>query len=578
VKNTIREGRCTNCSLVCPVAVSVDANGKVSPEYVKDPSSATQGRLCFRGHYVAELADHPARLTAAWERNGKVKEAELGRALGAAARALEKAVQAGSAAVLVDGNFPCESIAQAVSFVREGLGCDRVAVYVPPTDESILRGGSSCGMTGADTGALAKATTVLAVGDVFGTHPVMARPILDAVTRTREGQLLSIDSMVGRTMRYAAKKHVISPGGEAAALAAIARAAGGDLGPSLGDASMADLAGRAGMGAAVAQEIASALRDRGPSVVILSIPTGRSAVAAACAAAAAAVERACNTKTILLCTYGNTAGALAAADSSGALSLGAWLARLKEEPASVVMTIGTDFAGLAPDDVAQAVFGAADTVICAASVPGATTARADIVLPLAAPFEVAGTVVTPSGERIDAPELLPPPGGAMTVVAMLEQLAGRMQGVTWSPPSVDVSAQRLETGEIQGLGAGLRSLGSTEGALSMISRTRHFELPQGSVSRQLAWPKAVEPETCVVISPQDADALGVRPGDIVQLSTPAGVTTLPAKVDDAVPAGTLAATAGLPETRNLFSWNIRSDGLIDVGPAAASIDVVGSTQ
>ena len=61
--------RCLLCSLQCPLALSSDASGGIGVEYVTD-DPVTEGRLCFRGHYAADLACHPMRLTRAEMRNG----------------------------------------------------------------------------------------------------------------------------------------------------------------------------------------------------------------------------------------------------------------------------------------------------------------------------------------------------------------------------------------------------------------------------------------------------------------------------------------------------------------------------
>lgn len=579
MKNTLQQSRCLNCSLLCPIAISLGADGKAIPEYVTGDSAATGGRLCFRGHYVSELINHPRRFSSAWVRNGSVAETDLESALDATVAALREAARDHSVAVLVDGNFPCEEIVRAVTFVKDCLGCDAVAVYVPPTDEGLLKGYASVDGTGCDAAALEQVSTVLAVGDVFSTHPVLAKPILDAVKQTKQGKLLAIDSMVGRTMRHAAKRYLIRPDGEAAALGAIACAAAGSATPLVGnDVSLDDLASRAGLDAAAVQEIASDLQGASGAAVALSIGAGRTTQAPACAAGAAVLQGACRTKTLLLCTYGNAAGALAASAASGALPLGTWLRRLSEKPAKVVLAIGTDLVGMSPDSVSQAVFGKAQTVISAASMPGATSARADIVLPLAAPWETDGSVMTPAGERIEVRGLVAPPGGAMTLTQLLDELGQRIDGTARSGTAadnthIDPLATNLDKPVIA-----LDDDDSPQGTLSMISRTGHFDLHQGSTSRQLEWTRLMESEPYVLISPQDASALGVRSGDAVRMSTPGGVTTLSARIDDSVAAGTLAATAGLPDTRNLFPWRVRPDELIDIGPATVGIEVVRSTQ
>ncbi|MFH0965500.1 MAG: molybdopterin dinucleotide binding domain-containing protein [Planctomycetota bacterium] len=564
-----------HCSLACDLAVAAGAKDALVPDYPPAEGSRTRGRLCFRGHYVSALAGHGARLSSAWVHNGSIRETSPAEAVKLAAVKLRDAARANSLAVLVDGNFPCEETAKAVSFARERLQCSAVAVYVPPADEELLKGLGDAPTVGLEK--VSEAATVLAVGDVFSTHPVLAGFILDAIGRTKQGKLLAIDSTIGRTMRFAAKGYLVRPGTEGALLAAIARAAGARPdGHGHPEETLAALSRRTGVDEGAAAEIVSDLRATPGSVVAISLPAGRVDSPAACAAALAAIGQKGVAQILPLCASGNARGALAVATALGAMPFGNWLSQLLTRPAAVILCIGTDLLGSAPGGIMQAIFGGADTVIAAASMPSATTARADIILPLAGWYETAGTLISPAGERISFGALSPPPGGAPSPGELADELAGHIEGPTRSAAGFDVA--RLDTALPTPTGLEADAAPVPDGGFVMVSRTEHYELPEPGVSRQLAWVRLMECEPVAVLGSADAEGLGLRRGDSVRVSGADGSAELRLDVSDAVPPGVMATPLGLGSTKDLFPWKVRANGLVGIGPASARIVAAQSSE
>ena len=137
--------RCLLCSLACPVAFEArpsEGGSEVLTEYVRsDPQ--TQGRLCFRGHYLAEMAAHPFRLTHA-EMPGAARSdaadhsVPTDRAVAEVASRL--AAARGRAGVLIDGNLPVEDTAAALHFARDILGTRWAAIHLPGPDLGMLEG------------------------------------------------------------------------------------------------------------------------------------------------------------------------------------------------------------------------------------------------------------------------------------------------------------------------------------------------------------------------------------------------------------------------------------------------------
>ena len=129
---------------MCPVALAADPSGNTE-ETIADYVTAdpfTGGRLCFRGHYLAEMTTHPSRLTnAECPASGPAPSRETAATADALRMAASRLADAGSrAAVIVDGNLLTEDVACAVRLAREAVKTEWCAVYLPDTDGAMLRG------------------------------------------------------------------------------------------------------------------------------------------------------------------------------------------------------------------------------------------------------------------------------------------------------------------------------------------------------------------------------------------------------------------------------------------------------
>ena len=248
---TTRTTTCLHCSLCCPAGVATDADGRATPAYPGHEAEPRQG-LCARGHFIAELLSHPGRIREPMARGGDGLRAvarDGARGLAALARGSREGL-----AVVIDGNLPCEEIARAVHVANVGLNVDRVALFIPPADEAVLRGLATSAAPRAGREALADCDVLLAVGDPFATHPLVASPVLDALAKARGNRLLCIDSVRGRTAGFAAEFCRVAPGGEAAALAGLLAAMG--AAESLPEAARCDVAAAAEMAGVDADELA----------------------------------------------------------------------------------------------------------------------------------------------------------------------------------------------------------------------------------------------------------------------------------------------------------------------------------
>jgi len=196
--------RCLLCSLMCPLALErnvSNGDGGFATEYATE-NPLTHGRLCFRGHYVAEIASHPLRLTSAEIRD----HAERGDARVSLEQAIEqlasRLTSAGSrAAVIVDGNSPSEDICAALRLARDVIRTDMCCVYLPESDAAMLRG-IAPGTPILPMEDVAACDAFLIIGDVFATHPVISRPILEA-RAGRKARIVGVDCARNRVAGFA---------------------------------------------------------------------------------------------------------------------------------------------------------------------------------------------------------------------------------------------------------------------------------------------------------------------------------------------------------------------------------------
>jgi anaerobic selenocysteine-containing dehydrogenase len=183
-------------------------------EYPVD-AAVNRGRLCPRGNSAGLVVDHPRRLAHPlkdgreidW--NGAVAEMKSGLA---AARPEETAV--------VYSRGMTEDELGLIRGFAALLGTrSLVCGYSDPDNCFQYR---LSGVKSAAPGDVKGAKTTLLVGDVFGTSPVAAGPIVEARYQDRKNRLVVIDSIKTRQAGFAHLFLQVKPGTEVFSLAAIA--------------------------------------------------------------------------------------------------------------------------------------------------------------------------------------------------------------------------------------------------------------------------------------------------------------------------------------------------------------------
>jgi len=543
----LKKTRCLFCSLLCPISLepgSPDGARQAVMEYVADP--VTQGRVCFRAHYVADLASHPLRLTEPYVREGEgptpVSPEEGARTIGF--RLGEAAEQS---AVLVDGNLSIQDVAAAVRLAREVVGTEMVAVYLPESDRAMMRGlrPDAPFLALEDVAAC---DAFLVVGDPFGTHPVISRPVLEA-RASRRAQMFVLDCLPNRTSGFARGFLRVRPGGEAAALAALCRMLDRPVPAANAWAegrSAADLAAMAGLEVSALQPVAEALSKAKQAAILLDPVPGRTVNVCAAASVASALATVVN-RLMPMFRYGNAVGAARVAAALGARPPEEVLEAVLSDRAQLLLCLGLDVVRLASAGDGARLRAAVSTLGVASAMRNASTERADVVLPIGTWFESGGTVLDAAGHRYELTALVPPPGGAVAVRELCRRVASELDASLGEPGEVALGEAFLG----QGASAGVQAEPAGKG-IRLVARSDIADLDLGSPSRLLAWPVFLEPTAEIHMSVADARARGLAPRSAALIRADGRQARVTVRVVEDMPPGLAAVSCAFAETRALF--------------------------
>jgi NADH-quinone oxidoreductase subunit G len=525
------ESVCEHCASGCAQRTD-HRRGKVLRRLAGDEPEVNEEWNCDKGRWAFRYATATDRLTGPLVRDpdtGDLAPASWAEALRAAANGLKAAAAAADPSdaygVLAGGRVTVEDAYAYGKFARVALRTDSVDFRARPTsvEETQFLGhavaGTGLGVTYAELEAAAHVVLV-------GLEPEEESPIVFLRLRKavrRDGlKVTAIAPFATRgTVKLGAALVPTAPGGEAAALDAL----------ELADSSVLLVGERL---AAIPGALTAAVRAADRSGARLAWVPRRAGERGALDAGllpgtlpGGALAGDAAVTAVLAEVWGTDAPVGAA---------GADVATMFAQPRSAYVMGGVDLDDLADPAGARAALAAASFVVSLELRPSTVTEHADVVLPVAAASEKAGSYLDWEGRLRPFTAALPGAGTLPDgrVLSMLADALGNPIGLP------DVEHARAELHAITQVAIGSRApapavapvAAPRVGVGQALLTSHHHLLDEGSLQDAEEHLAGTRPASLVRLSASTAREIGAVDGQPVSVSTPHGTITLPLAVTD----------------------------------------------
>jgi len=621
---------CTLCPSQCNVSFTV-RDEKVKRVVTRDNAEVDDGWICDRGRYGFEMFDAPERVTEPRLKGGAagwdvaIKKAAEGLLAASGGRrgwsspdnggeGPERATPASSAVAAIVGDASNEEGFLLQQLLREALGSahiDSRPSRGPKAD--VLRRLNEPSIS-AKVRDIDEADAIL----VLGTDPLHSSPILDL--RVRKAIRRNGAKLVVATERPTA----LDGGAEA-----IARYAPGQAAHFVGE-----LASAIGGSENVATPIAGTLRDAEKVVVIWGERIARESGAAEALLDVAKATNMASTGGAGLLEIPDTTNARGLREAGclpdagpGLSETSAGMATEEIRQALIdgeltgLILFGADPLRDFPDTPAwEEALTAADFVVSFSMHENATTAKADVVLPLETHAEKDGTVTHPDGRLQRVRPSAGRPGDIRPNVLVLSQLAenlGLVTGIDSQPTAFKALTEAvpfyngIEDSDIGGRGirwqdtpaatnasepigapgpgspdtepeahqhpsdgpAAPRRAASADpgpGAPHALSLGTYRDLWAGPITELNPPLKFLTPQQRIEISTPDAERLGLKSGDEVRVSHNGSSINAQVHVKERVPAGVVFMAEGIVDGN--------ANALLNGGPVSVQIEKLGEVR
>jgi len=571
--------KCLLCSLGCDVAFRVKGEAVVGPEFCETGGSHS-ARVCSRGLYGAELMTHPQRVANPLvRREGVLREASWSVAIDSLASALKSIVSTHGPEAVAVVTEPTRSTAEleAVGRLARSLGAGAVSCMFEPQDFPLVAHEESAGVA-----AVVEANCVIVLGDVFFSHAVIAKEIIDAKYTARGNSLFVVDPRRSNTAWYASEHVQNRPGTEALVLACILKAlrASGKMAADahawIDSIDEKALLEAAGVGRDAVARMARTFADAGKAALIVA-PAARGmhdvalvARLARLVAEASGEQKAC----VLLPSGGNVRGARQVAAKSDWKPFSTLMSELEAGKYRALLSFGADPLAAFPSPALSKAISDLDLVASVSLFRGEFEGASSVVLAGASWLETDGSAVLFDDSIAEWKSVGPPSWGTRTlsdVVALIEAAAGqtaarpgasrRDAASTVLDPSRSTLAARIEA---------VRAATAARAGdqLSLVALPAAGHAGAGAVTGWMQWAQDVFPGGFCELSVQDAAAQGIAENDSVTVESSTARLDLRAKVTDRLKPGVMAVPGYDPSARALFSWQVGEDGWFSTGPGS----------
>ncbi len=576
-----RESVCLLCPVGCRVAVRATGSAIVGPEFVsKQPGDA---RVCARGLYCTELVNHNQRVSVPLvRRDGVLRESNWDDAIAEVVAQL-KAVTASSgpgAVAIVTGPARSSDEFAAVERLARSIGTNAVSCVFEPQDQALVAAGGSAGAS-----AIEEANCVIVLGDVFFSHPVLSRQIIDAKYTARGNSLFVIDPRRSNTAWFASEYIQNRPGSEALALAALLKGiaeAGKPLPAAvswLGAFDEKTLLDGCGISKAAVARMARSFADAAKGAIVVA-PSVRGVLDVGLVARLARLtaEQAGQGKSYLgLPAEANVGGAWKASVDAGWKPASALVSELVAGRYRALVSLDVDITEAFPSAELGKAVAALQTVVSYSLFRGGIENASSVVLAGASWLETDGTAVLFDGSPVTWKAIDGPSWGVRRlsdVVAMLKKKLGSGAGVEAGkrPSAAAVATPEWTSADLRRRVEAVASacVLKEPGVTTLIALPATGHSGAGGITRRSDWAREMFPTGVIEISARDAADAGVKDGETVVVTSDVSEGRFAARVTDRLRAGVAGLSAHDPAGRALFSWQ-NVDGAFSTAPGSVRI-------
>ncbi len=429
-----RQSKCVLCPLGCDIAFVTKGEAVYGPEFVSS-GGAHDARVCARGIYGYELLNHPQRVAEPFIRqDGRLRESSWSGAIQHVASALRGVIDAHgpeSVAIVTEPTRSTEEL-EAVGRLAAGIGAGAVSCLFEPQDWPLIARESSEGVE-----AIVEANCVIVLGDVFFSHPVLAKEIIDAKYTARGNSLFVVDPRRSNTAWYASDHVQNRPGTEALVLSCMLKSlkSSGKMAvdccgwlDSMDEKALLDAAG---VRRDVVARMARSFVDAGKAAIVVAPPArGVSDVALVARLAKQLVESSGENKAcVLLPSGGNVRGAQQVISTGGWKPISSLLAELEAGKYKALLSFGADITAEFPSAALTKAIDALDLVASVSLFRGEFEKSASVVLAGASWLESNGSATLFDNTAITWNAVGAPSWGTRTlsdVASLVEAAVGKV--------------------------------------------------------------------------------------------------------------------------------------------------------
>lgn len=561
---------CLFCSLGCPISLGSSLYESSTIIYNGKQGKATSSGLCGRGSSNVELIQHPDRLKGVWKKtNGELPPVDVKSLRGEFETFISQARAKGRIAAIVDGNLPCEDIATIAQWVDREENTS-LSVYLPPTDWEILdalhvfQGGP------VEASLIEQCDGIILVGNVFSTHPVLARRILDKKFENPRNLFASIDTRRSVSDRFGNPSLVVSMAGQAEMLQLLRQSLNAQISPQP-DAVVERIAEKGRAILPNAERLVGQLQKCRKLLVVVSAEPTMSDDWYAVTKAACDLAGAKNGGVLALPRYGNAMGAYRIAR---ALDLPPMETILDESSSSELggaILIGCDpweiFAESLPG------FALRDTTRVAmfAQMHSPLSRKADLLVGMPMPAEYQGTSIDCFGEELSLQPTFAPASGTVSPGVFFRHLnraPSESQPALWRQPVQPRERAGSTSASIE-----------SEGDYWFLGTLTPIHFEDGLLTRQVSWTDYWQGEPEIAVSEVTVRRLGVRESESIAISRNGARLNARCKIDSNLDADQVAVPLHFSEARKLVPWSRDSrSGELRCSPFRVSLNAVAESK